>query len=114
MVKKCSKERKQKVFNPPMWFRKVSKPERPLASRARWCQTCGQVRKAGPRHQFDQPTHVMRALTSEERRQSQEAENTGDAGEYVLTLESSRREHLPAQKHHPVNSVFLEWRKSSL
>ena len=57
----------------PMW-----------SNRARWCQTCGEVRKDGPRHWFDHPTHVTRALTSEEKTKKTETENIDDAGECVL------------------------------
>ena len=108
MVKKCSKESKQKVLKRPCGSGGTPKPERPLGNRARWCETCGQVRKDGPRHRFDHPTHVMRSLTSEERKQFPETENTGDAGEYVFDFGKFKKKSISwVQKHHPSYFAWL-------
>ena len=39
--------------------------KRKLSTRAKFCETCGQVRLDGPRHKFTFPSHVLRRLTPE-------------------------------------------------
>ena len=58
--------------------------KRKLSNRAKFCETCGQIRQDGPRHKFSFPKHVLRPLTPEEKEEFPHQEE--DAGAYRLDL----------------------------
>eukprot|EP00438_Fugacium_kawagutii_P032704 Skav204478 [mRNA] locus=scaffold5533:162641:166985:- [translate_table: standard] len=75
------------------------KPKRPLGDRARYCETCKQVRKDGPRHKFDNPSHKLRKLTPAERA---EFPSPPQHGEYVFTFGKHKKKTLAwVKEHHP-------------
>lgn len=75
------------------------KPKRPLGDRARYCETCKQVRKDGPRHKFDNPSHKLRKLTPEEKAQFPSPPQTG---EYVFNFGKRKKKTLAwVKERHP-------------
>ena len=61
--------------------------ERPkkVGLRAKWCETCNQLKRDGPRHKFDFPSHALRPLVAAEREAY--AEELSQDHEYKLDLD---------------------------
>eukprot|EP00969_Alexandrium_andersonii_P142505 6301390-Alexandrium_andersonii.AAC.1 len=68
--------------------------------RARQCLDCCAIRKDGPGHKFDHPSHRLRALTDEERRQlAAPPTDPGTSGEYKLTFGKHKGKTLAWPQH---------------
>ena len=59
--------------------RPAAKETKGLSNRARWCRTCNQLKRDGPRHKHDNPTHEVVKLTADQMAlyDSEDAEDTG-------------------------------------
>ena len=78
----------------------LEKPKK-VGSRAKWCETCNQLKRDGPRHKFDFPSHTLRPLVAAEREAyaeelSQDHEYKLDFGKHKKKSSVWIRTHAPS------------------
>lgn len=97
--------------------KKASKPERAVLKsglektkkvglRAKWCETCNQLKRDGPRHKFDFPTHTLRPLVAAEREAYAE-ELSQDPTQYKLNFGKHKKKSLVWVRTHAPS--YLAW-----
>lgn len=76
-----------------------------LGNRAKFCETCQQIKRDGPRHHFDFPDHVLRPLTSQERQGY--AADPEVSGQYIFDFGRHKKKSLTWVKTHAPS--YIAW-----
>ena len=82
----------------------LEKPKK-VGLRAKWCETCNQLKRDGPRHKFDFPSHTLRPLVAAEREAY--AEELSQDHEYKLDFGKHKKKSLVWIRTHAPS--YIAW-----